>query len=36
VKIGTLALAVAPVIGIVPSNTMFPSKKEYVNVMAFE
>ena len=31
-----LNLAVAPVIGVVPSKIMFPSKKEYVRLTAFE
>jgi len=32
----TLALALASAIGVVPSKIMFPSKKEYVRLTAFE
>jgi hypothetical protein len=34
--VDTLNLAVASVIGVVPSKIMFPSKKEYVKLIAFE
>jgi len=35
-RIETLALALASAIGVVPSKIMFPSKKEYVRLTAFE